>query len=87
MNFKQELTVLPADNPGRSIGWMVKETLGVSVINEWPFLPWYKKMLRGRFYTDLWRRLFQKRREEYYGCPVINLFAHRLPKSEDSHDS
>jgi hypothetical protein len=60
---RQELTV----KPGRAIGFLVKENIGIAVYNDWGWLPWYRKMLRKRFYTDLWRRLFHKRREEYYG--------------------
>lgn len=67
MLHRQQLTVIPADDPKKIIGWMVHENIGVAIVNEWPFLPWYKKMLRRRFYTDMWGHLFpKKRRVEYY---------------------
>jgi hypothetical protein len=55
---RQEITVLPADNPNhRNIGWTLLETVGVAVVNEWPFTPWYKKIFRRRFWEELFDKL------------------------------
>jgi len=58
---RQELTVLPADNPKKNVGWTIEETVGIVVVNTWAIKPWYKKMFYLRFWRDLRFKLFHKK--------------------------
>jgi hypothetical protein len=59
---RQEITVLPADNPNhRDIGWVIFESVGVAVVNNWVFMPWYKKIFQGSFWEELFEKLSPKR--------------------------
>lgn len=54
---RQDLTVLPADKESRGpIGWVVKEVIGIAIVNSWVCMPWYKKIFKFRFWKDLFRR-------------------------------
>jgi len=54
MDNKRELTAIPSEKP---IGFLIEENAGVIVVNEWCILPWYRKILRKRFYANLWYKL------------------------------
>lgn len=61
--IREEITVLPADEPNehRTIGWTFLEVIGVAVVDEWVFMPWYKKLSQGRFWKELFEKLSPKR--------------------------
>lgn len=51
------INILPPDEPCREpIGWKIIEFEGIAVCNVYAVLPWYKKIFRARFWSDLLRR-------------------------------
>lgn len=58
----QELTVLPPDDPDKkTTGWLIKETIGIGIINEYPFLPLYKKIFRKKFWNNIFYKLIKRK--------------------------
>ena len=53
---REELPVLPSDDPKEKVGWIIIETEGIGVVNTWFTLPWYKKIFRVYFRENLFRR-------------------------------
>lgn len=52
-----DVRVISADKQAHKlIGWTAHEVIGIAVVNNYSFLPWYKKMFRKRF----WRSLFTR---------------------------
>jgi len=50
----------PDDRREEKPGWVVKEVIGIGIINEYAVLPWYKKMKYMRFYTDFFHKIIRK---------------------------
>lgn len=40
----------------KKIGWVIKEHVGIAIVNAYAIMPWYKKMQYKRFYTDLYKK-------------------------------
>jgi hypothetical protein len=55
----EELKVIPSKE---AIGWTVKETIGIGVVNTYPFWPWWKKM----FYRLSFKSIKQRRKFKKY---------------------
>ena len=47
----------PDDSSGNKVGWIIKEHVGIGIINTYAVLPWYKKLRYMKFYIDLYRKV------------------------------
>ena len=58
---RQEL--LPDDEINLNVGWFIKESVSIAVVNTWPFKPWYKKIWYRKFWVILWNNWMAKTKQ------------------------
>lgn len=49
--FEREELIVKKDESVK--GWMCKEIIGVVIVNEWVFKPWYRKIFHSKFWIDI----------------------------------
>jgi len=55
--MRTELQILSDDSNQKPLGWLIKENIGIAVINTWIFKPWYRKIWHKRFWLDPFKRV------------------------------